>query len=109
MRIHIGFEFLEDGVFVTRLLVFMILTWPLLATMLVYTIRRSSISRKKAFLLSTTLAGYSLSLLGPLAMLGFFMLLGTGAELASFYTIVLSVPVVAVLPILVAIRASKAS
>jgi len=52
--------------------------------------------------------GYVLSLLGPLAMLVFFMVLGTGAEMASMYTVFLAIPVVAVMPVVVAARASRA-
>ena len=81
---------------------------PLLATTLVYAVRRSRISSKWAYLLKVTLMGYVLYLLGPLAMLVFFMVLGTGAEMASLYTVFLAIPVVAVMPVVVAARASRA-
>jgi hypothetical protein len=41
-------------------------------------------------------------------MLVFFMVLGTGAEMASLYTVFLAIPVVAVMPVVVAARASRA-
>ena len=100
---------MSDGVLLTRLFVFLVLGWPLLAIAAVYAFRRSSIPRSGEYFLKSVGIAYAMSLLGPVVMLAVLWLAGSIPEIAMFYTIVLGVPLFAVLPVVVAIRVSRSS
>jgi len=82
---------------VTRLLAFLVLAWPLLATATVFALRRAHIARPGRFLLVSTLSGYVLSVCVPLAIVLAGALLGKVAEVATLYAIFFSIPVLALL------------
>lgn len=86
-----------DGVFMTRFLAFLMVAWPAIVTLLVYMARRSRITRVARYFVASLLSGYALSLLVPLGIVFAGMLLGAVAEVATFFAIVFSIPLLLVL------------
>jgi hypothetical protein len=97
---------MNDGVFLTRFFVFVLLVWPLLAVSVVYAARRSSHSNGGGYWLKSLGYSYAFSLLGPVVMLALFLLFGAVGELATVYTIFLGIPLFAVVPVVVAVGVS---
>lgn len=98
---------MSDGVLLTRLFVFFVLGWPVIAVSLVYGIWRSSIPRVGVFFAKCLGLSYGISLLGPLAMMVVFWLVGLVPEIATFYTIFLGVPIFATSPVVVALLVAR--
>ena len=98
---------MSDGVLLTRFFAFVIVGWPILAVSLVYLARRSSISRRGVYFLKSIAFAYAVSVLGPVVMLALFSAVGLVPEVATFYTIVLGVPLFLILPVLVALRVAR--
>jgi hypothetical protein len=96
-----------DGVLLTRFFAFVLVGWPVVAVSIVYMARRSSISRIGVYFLKSTAFAFGLSLLGPMAMLALFWVLGMVPEVATFYTILLGIPVFLTLPFVVAVRVAR--
>jgi hypothetical protein len=94
----------SDGVLLTRFFAFVIVGWPILAVSFVYLARRSSIARTGVYFLKSIAFAYAVSLLGPVVMLALFFAVGLVPEVATFYTIVLGVPLFLILPGVAALR-----
>lgn len=88
---------MNDMDFMTWLAAFVVVAWPPLVTVLVYAILRSRITRPTPYFVASTLTGYALSLLTPVAIVFGGMLLGVVAEMAVVSAILLSTPLVVVL------------
>lgn len=93
-----------DGVLLTRFFAFLVVGWPAVAVVLVYTLARSRISRGRAYFFKALAVSYGIALAGPVVLLMAFMLAGRVAEVAVLYTGLVGIPLFAVAPVVVAVR-----